>query len=71
MIAIELSLSQLKDAVKQLSPSEKLELNDVLWNDDTIIPIEHQVLVRERIKLAEQTPERMLDWEEASKTLHY
>jgi len=42
MIAVELSFRQLIDAVKQLSPSEKLELNEVIWAEDITIPIEHR-----------------------------
>lgn len=71
MISVELSLDQLKDVVKQLSPDEKLELNDALWNDNILIPEEHKVLVRERIKLAKEDPGRMLDWETVSKTIRY
>jgi hypothetical protein len=70
MIAIELSLSQLKDVVKKLSPTEKLELNEMIWNDITI-PVEHQRLVNERIKKAQESPQELLDWEIASKTLSF
>lgn len=31
---------------------------------DTEIPEEHKAIVRERIKKAEQNPERLLDWEQ-------
>jgi hypothetical protein len=69
MIAIELSLRQLMDAVRQLSPSEKLELNEMIWKDDVTIPIEHQKLVNERIKKSKSNPELIQDWETASKSL--
>ena len=49
MIAVELSFRQLVDAMKQLSPAEKLELNEVLWSEGTSIPAEHQNIVNERI----------------------
>jgi hypothetical protein len=71
MIAIELSLQQLKDAVKQLSPAEKLELNEMIWTDDIGIPIEHQEIVNDRIKKAKANPQELLDWEVALKTLHF
>jgi len=69
MIAIELSLRQLMDAVRQLSPSEKLELNEMIWKDDVAIPLEHQTLVSERIKKSKSNPELIQDWEAASKKL--
>ncbi len=31
------------------------------------IPEEHKAIVRERIKLSEENPERLLDWEEVRK----
>ena len=55
--------------VKQLSPIEKVQLNEFLWNDNIDIPIEHQKLVLERIRKSELDPSRLLNWDEASKTL--
>ncbi|WP_069658328.1 addiction module protein [Arcticibacter eurypsychrophilus] len=69
MIAIELSFRQLKDAVKQLSPSEKLDLNEVIWSEDITIPIEHQSIVNERVAEYKNNPEILLDWDIASKKL--
>lgn len=69
MIAIELSFRQLVDAVKQLSPSEKLELNEVIWAEDMSIPMEHQNIVNERISEYKANPEILLDWNLASKDL--
>jgi hypothetical protein len=66
---INLSFQQLIEVVKQLSPSEKLKLNDVIWDESMDIPIEHQKLVLGRIQKAKVNPSRMLDWDEASKTL--
>ncbi len=66
---INLSFQQLADAVKQLSPTEKLKLSDLIWCEGVDIPVEHQELVLGRIEKAKQNPERMLDWDEASKTL--
>jgi hypothetical protein len=55
--------------VKQLTPSEKLKLNEVIWNEGMEVPHEHRKLVSDRIKKSRQNPERMLDWKEASKKL--
>lgn len=66
---INLSFQQLIDIVKQLSPSEKIKLNDVLWDERMDIPEEHQKSVLERMQKSKQNPERMLDWDEASKKL--
>lgn len=69
MIAVELSFRQLMEAVRQLSPSEKLELSEMIWEEDTVIPLEHQELVNERISKAKANPEILLDWDVASKSL--
>jgi hypothetical protein len=69
MIAVELSFRQLMEAVRQLSPSEKLELSEMIWEEDTIIPLEHQELVNERISKAKANPEILLDWDVVSKSL--
>jgi hypothetical protein len=53
-INIPLRFKQVIDIVRQLSPSEKLQLSEALWSeqniDDIVIPEEHQKIVRERIK---------------------
>jgi len=69
MIAIELSFGQLLDAVKKLSPAEKLELSEVIWAEDMDIPVEHQNIVNERISTYKANPEALLDWNVASKNL--
>lgn len=66
---INLTFQQLVEVVKQLSPAEKLKLNDVIWEGDSDIPIEHQNIVLDRIQKSKENPERLLDWEEAAKTL--
>jgi hypothetical protein len=66
---INLSFQQLVDVVKQLSPDEKLKLNEVIWSEKMDIPEEHQKLVLDRIQKAKQNPDRMLDWDVASKKL--
>ena len=57
------------DAVKQLSPAEKLELNEMIWKDDVDITMEHQTLVNERIKRSKANPELIQDWETSIKKL--
>ena len=66
---IDLSVSQLLEAVKQLSPKDRLKINDALWNEDVEIPIEHQKIVLDRIAKAKTNPERLLDWDKVSITL--
>jgi hypothetical protein len=70
MIAVELSLKQLMDAVRQLSPSEKLELNEMIWKEYIPVPLEHQEIVKERIRNCKENPEQLLDWDAASTHLH-
>jgi hypothetical protein len=63
-----LSFKQVIDIVRQLSPSEKLQLSEVLWSeqniDDIVIPEEHQKIVRERIKNYENSPGSYLSWDD-------
>jgi len=68
-INIQINFQQILEAVKQLSPKEKLKLNELIWEDNGPIPLEHQNLVAERINEAQLNPELMLDWDVASKTL--
>ena len=66
---IDLSVNQLIEAVKQLSPKDRLKVNDAIWNEDMEIPVEHQRIVLDRMTKAKANPERLLDWDEVSKTL--
>ncbi len=66
---INLNFQQLLEVVRQLSPTEKVQLNEFLWNDNIDIPIEHQTLVLDRIRKSKSDPSRLLNWDEASKTL--
>ena len=63
-----LTFNQLLEAIKQLSPKEKLILNDAIWDENMDIPLEQQTLVLQRKRDAEENPDNMLDWDEASKT---
>lgn len=63
---IPLNFKQIVEIVKQLSPSEKQKLSEVLWTeqniDDIIIPEEHKQIVRERIKKYKNSPDSYLSW---------
>ncbi len=61
-INIQVNFEQIIDAVKQLSPAEKLELRDLIWEDDIDIPVETQKIVLDRIKYAREHPETMQDF---------
>lgn len=66
-LKVDLDFKELLKVVKQLSPAEKLKLNDVIWKDnDFEIPEEHQRIVLSRIEKSKNSPERMLDWDEVS-----
>jgi hypothetical protein len=64
---IDLIVNQLIEAVKQLSPKDRLKVNDAIWNENIEIPVEHQRIVLDRI--AKTNPERLLDWDEVSQSL--
>lgn len=68
-LKVDLNFQQLLEVVKQLSPAEKLKLNEAIWDNDTDIPEEHQQLVNDRIQKSKADPSRMLDWDEVSKKL--
>jgi hypothetical protein len=65
----KITVNQLVEEVKQLSPKDRLKISDVIWNDNVEIPIEHQKIVIERMAKAKANPERLLDWDEISKNL--
>ncbi len=66
---IDLSVTPLIEAVKQLSPKDRLKVNDAIWTDGIEIPAEHQRIVLDRMAKAKANPERLLDWDEVSKML--
>ena len=68
-VKIDLSFQQLTDIVKQLSPSEKLKLNDVIWDEKMQVSEEHRKIVLDRIRKSKLNPGRMLDWSKASRAL--
>lgn len=58
---VPLSLNQIIDVVRQLSPKEKLQLSGVLWDEipetKIDIPEEHKQIVKQRLKRMEDHPE--------------
>ena len=70
---IPISFKQVVDIVKQLSPSEKQQLGEVLWDeqnvDDMVIPEEHKLIVRERIKRYENSPDSDLSWDDIERKM--
>ena len=70
---ISLSFKQVVDIVKQLSPSEKQTLSELLWMeqdiDDIVIPEEHKQIVRERIKKYENSSDSYLSWNDIERKM--
>ena len=63
------NLNEILEAIKQLSPKDRLKVNDVIWNEETEIPTEHQKLVLNRLSKSKKNPERLLNWDDVSKEL--
>ena len=65
---VPLSFTQVVDIVRQLSVLEKLQLSEVLFNeqntDEMFIPEEHKQIVLERIKKYENNPNSYLSWDD-------
>ena len=68
-INTQLSFQQLIAIVKKLPPEQKQILNDSLWDETMPVPKEHQDIVLKRVSKSKKQPSRMLNWEEAYKTL--
>lgn len=70
---VPLSFKQVVDIVKQLSPSEKQQLSEVLWDEqnieDMVIPEEHKQEVRERIKKYENSQGSYLSWDDIERKM--
>ena len=65
---IPLNFKQIVNIVRQLSFSEKQQLSEVLWTeqsiDDIVVPEVHKQIVRNRIKKHENTPDCYLSWDD-------
>ena len=68
-INIDINFEQLVSVVKQLSPKERMDLNDIIWAEPTDIPIEHQRISLERLADYEKDPKKFLDWDEVCEIL--
>lgn len=72
-LKIPLSFKQVVDIVKQLSPSQKQQLGEVLWTeqniDDIVIPEEHKQIIRERINKYENSPGSYLSWNDIERKM--
>lgn len=70
---IPLSLNQLIDIVRQLSPKEKQELSNVLWEEireeEINIPEGHKKIVKQRLKRMEEHPESSISWEDIERKI--
>jgi len=70
---VPLSFNQLIDLVRQLSPTEKIQLSSVLWDEaqeeEITIPEEHKQIVRQRLKRMEEQPESCLTWEDIERKI--
>jgi len=62
-VKLDLSVRQVVDLVKQLSPAEQLTLNEMIWEDQIEIPVEHKAIVLDRMEKSRSNPERMLEWD--------
>jgi hypothetical protein len=67
-LKVPLSVDQLIDIVRQLSPKEKQKLSSILWDEtreeEVFIPEDHKKIVRQRLKRMEESPETNLSWED-------
>ena len=66
---VSLNFQQLLEVVKQLSASEKIKLNEFIWDEVMDIPTAHQKLVLDRKQKSSANPARMKDWDKAAKNL--
>jgi hypothetical protein len=70
---IPISINQLIDIVKQLSPKEKFLLSNVLWDEtediDIEIPEEHKQTVRKRLQRMEEQPGSCFTWKEIERKI--
>lgn len=72
-INVPLSLNQIIDIVRQLSPKEKLQISSVLWDEteetEIDIPEKHKLIVEQRLKRMEDQPESCLRWEDIERKI--
>ncbi len=65
---VPLSYKQVINIVKQLSISEKQQLGEVLWSEQSIdtmvVPEKHKKIVRQRIAKYDTQPDSYLSWDD-------
>lgn len=66
----EPTFSQVKEIIRNLSLSQKLKLNDFIWQENIEIPEEHKILVRQRKEKSLKSPERIISFETAINILN-
>jgi hypothetical protein len=66
---ISIPFTQILSVVKNLSNEEKLTLHNAIWQDDLVIPKEHQRIVKARIVKAKKNKSSLLDWNKVSNKL--
>ena len=60
-VKLNINLNQLMDAVKQLSPKDRMKVNDAICMDDMEIHIEHQKIVLDRFVKSKKNHKILLD----------
>ena len=55
-IDLSLDFNQVLDIVRQLSPAEKMQLNEFIWEEVIEVPLEHQQIVIDRIEESRINP---------------
>jgi hypothetical protein len=68
-LKVNIDFGQLVEVINQLAPSQKAEINALMWNENMDVPIEHQRLVLDRIEKSKENPSRLIDWDVASQML--
>lgn len=72
-LKVPLSVDQLIDIVRQLSPKEKQKLSSILWEEtkeeEVFIPEDHKRIVSKRLKRMEESPETSLSWEDIERKI--
>lgn len=72
-LKVPVSVDQLIDIIRQLSPKEKQRLSNVLWDEtreeEIFIPEGHKNMVRQRLKQMEINPESCLNWEDIERKI--
>lgn len=70
---VPLNFKQIIDIVRQLSPKEKLQLGEVLWDDTSVDEIEiaeeQKQIVKQRLNKMEKDPESCLTWEDIERKI--